>query len=111
MVSCCLSQLFSVPRLIITLVTLSDRDWLSYKKGEILFTDGLKRLCGPSEHMLLTSRRGNCASGADGYPPSSDKMEVILAQNTAGAIGCKSSVIYGPLHFDIEVSYVRRIHR
>ena len=35
-------------------VELSDQNWLSYNKGDILFTDGLKRLSGPSEHYAAS---------------------------------------------------------
>jgi len=44
-------------------VELSDQNWLSYNKGDILFTDGLKRLSGPN------------------------KLEVLLAQSTTGVVG------------------------
>ena len=32
-----------------TTVEMSDPSWISYKKGEILFTDGVIRAAGPSE--------------------------------------------------------------
>lgn len=37
-----------------TPVEMSDPSWISYKKGEILFTDGLLRATGPSELQQRT---------------------------------------------------------
>lgn len=60
----------SIPPLDCLLHTLTvdgfDDNWLSYERGEILYTDGIIRFLGPNN----------------------DK--VLLAQNEARQVGCKS---------------------
>lgn len=80
------------PPLIRNTAQLSDPSWLSHKKGEILFTDGVQKICGPSEPNVVAI----CASMLTSYLLDDEK--VVQARNAKGKVGCKYILSFSSKH-------------